>query len=399
MRASVAEVVRPGSARARRRRRRADRVLEQGVLGRAQLRVGVEDRVRAAAGALEQLDVLGQPRELNCCEPGLADAEHLPLAAQLEVDLGELEAVAVLGERPQPARLLGPEQQAHRLVLAAADAPAQLVQLRDAVALGVLDEHHGRVRDVDADLDHGRGHEHVGAAAGERRHRLLLLARAHLAVQQHDAVVLAARRRAGARTRRSRRAPAAPRTPRPAGRPRTPGGRRRAPRGCARRRARARARWRPRSVSIGRRPGGQLAQDGDVEVAVGGQRERARDRRRGHVQHVRREPGRRLAVQRAALVDAEAVLLVDHRDREAVELDRVLDQRVRADQQLQLAGRELAEQVGAAARRASSRSAARPARARPASASAASRSAARRASRSAPSARPGRRDSTARSIA
>ena len=64
---------------------------------------------------------------------------------------------------------------------------------------------------------------------------------------------------------------------------------------------------------------------------------------------------RRLAVERAALVDAEAVLLVDHRDGQAVELDRLLDQRVRADQQLQLAARELAEQVGAAARRASSR--------------------------------------------
>ena len=40
------------------------------------------------------------------------------------------------------ARLLGPEQQAQRLVRAAADPPAQLVQLRDPVALGVLDEHH-----------------------------------------------------------------------------------------------------------------------------------------------------------------------------------------------------------------------------------------------------------------
>ncbi len=75
-------------------------------------------------------------------------------------------------------------------MLAAPDPPAQLVELAEAVALGVLDEHHGRVRDVDADLDHGRGHEHVRAAGRERRHRLLLLARAHLAVHEHDAVVL-----------------------------------------------------------------------------------------------------------------------------------------------------------------------------------------------------------------
>ena len=74
-------------------------------------------------------------------------------------------------------------------MLAAADAPAQLVQLADAEALGALDEHDRRVGDVDADLDDRRRDEHVGLAGGERRHRLLLLARAHLAVQQRDAVV------------------------------------------------------------------------------------------------------------------------------------------------------------------------------------------------------------------
>jgi hypothetical protein len=66
------------------------------------------------------------------------------------------------------------------------------------------------------------------------------------------------------------------------------------------------------------------------------------------VQHVRREPVRRLAVERAALVDPEAVLLVDDGDGQAVELHRLLDQRVRAHQQLQLAAGELAEEVGAA---------------------------------------------------
>ena len=56
----------------------------------------------------------------------------------------------------------------------------------------------------------------------------------------------------------------------------------------------------------------------------------------------------RLAVERAPLVDAEAVLLVDHGDGQAVELDRLLDQRVGADEQLQLPGGQLAEEVGAA---------------------------------------------------
>ena len=66
----------------------------------------------------------GSRREAERLQAGLADAEHLALAAQLEVDLGQLEAVAVLVHRAQPARVLGPEQQAQRLVLAAADPPA-----------------------------------------------------------------------------------------------------------------------------------------------------------------------------------------------------------------------------------------------------------------------------------
>ena len=54
------------------------------------------------------------------------------------------------------------------------------------------------------------------------------------------------------------------------------------------------------------------------EVAVDRERERARDRRRGHVEHVRGAPLR----QRRALLDAEAVLLVDDGDGEVAELER-----------------------------------------------------------------------------
>ena len=69
------------------------------------------------------------------------------------------------------------EQDAVALVLAAADATAQLVKLGEPVALGALDQHHGGVGDVDADLDHGGRDEHVELAAGESLHRLGLLAR------------------------------------------------------------------------------------------------------------------------------------------------------------------------------------------------------------------------------
>ena len=65
----------------------------------------------------------------------------------------------------------------------------------------------------------------------------------------------------------------------------------------------------------------------DVQVAVDGEGERARDRRGGHVEDVRASALR----ERAPLSDAEPVLLVDDDDREIAEVDLLLDQRVRPD--------------------------------------------------------------------
>ena len=47
---------------------------------------------------------------------------------------------------------------------AAAHPAAQLVQLREAHALGVLDDHQAGARHVDADLDHRGGHEELDLA-------------------------------------------------------------------------------------------------------------------------------------------------------------------------------------------------------------------------------------------
>ena len=73
------------------------------------------------------------------------------------------------------------------------------------------------------------------------------------------------------------------------------------------------------------------------EVAVDRQRKCARNRRRGHVQHVRAAA----VGQRLALLDAKAMLLVDDCDGEVGELDVTLDQRMCADGQVRGAVRPL----------------------------------------------------------
>ncbi len=129
--------------------------------------------------------------ELQVAEARLLLAEHLTCASDLEVPFGEQEAVGAVGHRLQTGLAVGrgrvTEEEAPRGPPAAADTTAQLVQLREPEALGAVDDHHGRVRHVDAHLDHGRGHEHVDVTGAERSHAGLLLRRLHLAVQETQA--------------------------------------------------------------------------------------------------------------------------------------------------------------------------------------------------------------------
>ncbi len=77
--------------------------------------------------------------------------------------------------------------------------------------------------------------------------------------------------------------------------------------------------------------GRQLGKRGDVQVTEDGHGHRARNRRRGHHQHVRPAVAGLLA-QRVPLFHAEPVLLVDHHQPEIGEPHLLLEQRMRADQ-------------------------------------------------------------------
>ena len=72
---------------------------------------------------------------------------------------------------------------------AAADAAAQLVELGEAEALGVFNQHERGVRHVDTDLDDGSGDEHVDLVRGEGAHDGVLFLGFHLAVDGSDAKV------------------------------------------------------------------------------------------------------------------------------------------------------------------------------------------------------------------
>jgi hypothetical protein len=124
-------------------------------------------------------------------------AEHLAGAADLQVVHGEEEAGTEFLhglDRLEPALRLGArlgaavgEQVGVGLVVRAADAAAQLVQLGQAELVGAVDEDGVGVRIVDAGLDDGRAQQQVVALLGEVAHDALQLALGQLAVADDDA--------------------------------------------------------------------------------------------------------------------------------------------------------------------------------------------------------------------
>ena len=86
--------------------------------------------------------------------------------------------------------------------------------------------------------------------------------------------------------------------------------------------------------------GGLFADDGDVEIAVDGERHRARDRGCAHHQRVGRDA---FGGELEAVGDAEAVLFVDDDEGEFGQVDVGLVERLRTGEDLDLSGADIVE--------------------------------------------------------
>jgi len=124
----------------------------------------------------------------------LARAEKFPWAAEFQVAFGDFEAIGG-GDHGFQAFFgfagdgLGSDKDAVGLFWAAADAPAKLVELREAEAIGVFDHHDGRVRDIHADFDDGGGDEDERFLPAEAFHDGFLFFVFQAAVEKTDAQI------------------------------------------------------------------------------------------------------------------------------------------------------------------------------------------------------------------
>ena len=235
-------------------------------------------------------------------------------------------------------------------MLAAADASPKLVQLADAEPVGIHHHHHRRIRHVHADLDDGGTHQDIDLARAERRHHGVLLVAGQPTVHQAQAQ---SGQRPVAQLFEERHHRGSRRTLIVLG-------------GLV---ALIDARChdirlatgtdffddalpgplQPRRLLLDEdRVGGdglatarEFAQRRRFEVAVDGERDGARNRRRRHHQQVRRQSVGCLGAQPVSLLDTEPVLFVDDDHAEPLELHRLLQQRVRADDDARIAGSRL----------------------------------------------------------
>jgi hypothetical protein len=126
-------------------------------------------------------------------QSALHRAEDFAGAAQAQILVGDAEAVArFLEDTEAGARVFLfriDEKDAVALVFATTDTAAELVELGEAETLGVVDQHHVRIRHINADLDHGGGHEHIDLSVAEFTHHRVFLVTAHAAVDEPDAEI------------------------------------------------------------------------------------------------------------------------------------------------------------------------------------------------------------------
>ena len=124
--------------------------------------------------------------------PALLAAQHVTCAAQFEIECRNFESRAEVAELFEccqaPARNVGQlvlrwDQKVRiSTAIGAANPPAQLVKLAQAVAIGAIDQHGIRKRDVETVFDNRRRNQHIVFMPHEGEHHALKLRLAHLAV-------------------------------------------------------------------------------------------------------------------------------------------------------------------------------------------------------------------------
>ena len=211
------------------------------------------------------------------------------------------------------------------------------MQLRQPEALRCLDDHQRGIGHIHPHLDHRRRHQHGQPPGSEIGHHRILVWPLHLAVDKANTPFPQPpfqERRAGGRCSFVRILGAIDQRTHPIGL--------------------------PTAFDMAGKAGGDILEAGGhprfdglatgralvdlalIHFAKAGEREAARNRRRGHRQHVRRHPA--LVGQHQPLGDAEAVLFIHHHQAQIIIGDRFLEDGVGANKDIDPARCQISQQ-------------------------------------------------------
>jgi len=142
-----------------------------------------------AAGLLEEFAIAEGIGDVEAEGAGLAGAEEFSRAAELQIGLGDLEAVGGAHHGIEAGAGFvghadGTDQDAVGFCCAAADASAELMKLGEAETFGVLDDHYGGVGDVDADFHDGGGNQDLDFIFAEALHDIVFFFAGEAAMQE-----------------------------------------------------------------------------------------------------------------------------------------------------------------------------------------------------------------------
>ncbi len=161
---------------------------------RAEVGVGGGEVAGVAAGKVEEFGVAREGGGAEGGKAGLPSAEDLAHAADLEVAFGDEEAVGRFEHGAKACGGIGGarvgEEDAEGRARAPADAATELVELREAEAIGVFNDHERGIGNIDADFDDGGADEGVKGAGAEAGHHGVALGVVEATVECGEGEVL-----------------------------------------------------------------------------------------------------------------------------------------------------------------------------------------------------------------
>lgn len=156
---------------------------EEGML--FEFRIVGKDRFGFLSGDGDEARVF----EVTHCDigkSGLAESEERSRSSEFQIFFREKESVAAFDQclKTLTLGIFSRKKETIRGFRSATDTPPELMQLGKSESVGVLDNHHSCIGDVDTDFDDGCGDEYMDISVLKLSHYVFFFSRFHFSIEE-----------------------------------------------------------------------------------------------------------------------------------------------------------------------------------------------------------------------